>query len=61
MLNLLHRVTEVPSDNVNFVLQDNNDCLCGRGQFRQSQIYSSERQNFTRTVPLVLTKSKSLT
>jgi len=30
--------------------------MCGSGQFGQCQIYSSERQNFTRTKPLVLTK-----
>jgi len=32
--------------------------LCGSSQFGQSQIYSFERQNFTRTKPLVLTKKQ---
>jgi len=27
MPNLLHKVTEVPSDNAKFVTQDNNNCL----------------------------------
>jgi len=43
-----------------FVTLDNNDCLW-QSQFGQCQIYSSERQNFTRTKPLMLTKNKSLT
>jgi len=36
----------------------NNTNLCGIGQFGQCQIYSSERQNSTRTKLLVLTKKQ---